>query len=125
MDNAEIKVSDSELQLLRLLWDEAPLTATELAERVGNDRNWSITTVKTMLSRLVAKGAIFAEADGRRFNYRPALERATIAAFQADRLVDRLFGGRISPLVAQLAEQRDLDPADVEELEQLIRKLKK
>lgn len=125
MGNAEIKVSDSELQLMRLLWDEAPLTATELAERVGKDRNWSITTVKTMLSRLVAKGAIFAEADGRRFNYRPALERATIAALQADRLVDRLFGGRISPLVAQLAEQRNLDPADIEELEQLIRKLKK
>lgn len=123
MTKSEIRVSDSELQLLRLLWDEAPLTATALADRA--DRSWSITTVKTMLARLVAKGAVTAETDGRRFIYRPAIERKTIAARQADRLVDRLFGGRVSPLVAQLAEERDIDPADLAELEALVRKLRK
>jgi len=125
MSRNEIKVSDAELQLLQLLWDQSPLTAAEVAERVPDGRSWTLTTVKTLLSRLVGKGAVAAEAEGRRFLYRPAVDRQTIAARQADRLVDRLFGGRVSPLVAQLAEQRALDPEDLEELEQLVRSLRK
>ena len=119
------QISEAELQLLQLLWDESPLGATEIAERVPATRSWSLATVKTLLSRLLAKGAISAESEGRRFQYRPAVERETIAAGQADRLVDRLFGGRVSPLVAQLAEQREIDPDDLAELEALVRSLRK
>jgi BlaI family penicillinase repressor len=118
------RISDAELQLLQLLWDEAPLGATELAERVPPGRDWSITTVKTLLSRLVAKGALTTEREGRRFRYRPAIARETVAGRQAGGLVDRLFGGRVSPLVAQLAEQREIDPQDLDELEALIRSLR-
>lgn len=120
-----IKVSEAELQLMQLLWDESPLSAAQVAERVPPGRDWSLTTVKTLLSRLVGKGALKAEAEGRRFLYRPAVERDTIAAVQAKGLVDRLFGGRVSPLVAQLAEQRELDPEDLAELEALVRSLRK
>jgi predicted transcriptional regulator len=125
MTDYEIKVTDAELQLLQLLWDESPLDAVELARRASPDRGWSITTVKTLLSRLLAKGALTAQQEGRRFQYRPAVDRQTVAARQADSLVDRLFGGRVSPLVAQLAEQRELDPADLAELEALVRSLRK
>jgi predicted transcriptional regulator len=125
MERGEIKVSEAELQLLQLLWDESPLTATELAERVPAGRDWGLATVKTLLSRLVGKGAVSAEPHGRRFLYKPAVARDTIAARQANGLVDRLFGGRISPLVAQLAEQRELDPEDLAELEALVRSLRK
>ena len=109
---------------MQLLWEESPLGAAEIAERVPASRGWSLATVKTLLSRLMAKGAITAEADGRRFRYMPAVERDAIARTQAHRLVDRMFGGRVSPLVAQLAEQRELDPDDLAELEALIRRLK-
>ena len=119
------RISDSELQLLQLLWDDSPLGASELAERIPDSLCWSLATVKTLLSRLAAKGAITAEPQGRRFLYRPAVERESVAARQADRLVDRLFGGRVSPLVAQLAEQREIDPDDLAELEELVRRLRK
>ena len=119
------RISDAELQLLQLLWDESPLDAVEIAERVPAERKWGLATVKTLLSRLLAKGAISAKAEGRRFRYSPAVDREAIAGSQADRLVERLFGGRISPLVAQLAEQRGLDAEDIAELEALIRELKK
>ena len=125
MIRKEPRISDAELQLLQLLWEESPLGASEIAERVPPGRNWSITTVKTLLSRLVAKGAIEAERDGRRFRYRPVVAHETIATRQAGGLIDRLFGGRVSPLVAQLAEQREIDPEDLEELEALIRSLRK
>ena len=125
MKRSEIKVSDSELELLRRLWDESPLGATELAARSAADRGWSLTTVKTLLSRLVAKGAIAAERDGRRYLYRPLLQKDALASRQAGGLIDRLFGGRVSPLVAQLAEQRDIAADDLDELEALIRSLRK
>ena len=124
MSRKEVRVSDAELELLQLLWDDSPLGASDLAERLRPDRNWNITTVKTLLSRLVTKGAVSAQRDGRRNLYRPAVAREMIAGRQAGGLIDRLFGGRVSPLVAQLAEQRKIDPTDLAELEALIRKLK-
>jgi len=125
MARKESRISEAELQLLQLLWKESPLGAVELAQRVPNDRNWSIKTIKTLLSRLVAKGAATTERDGRRFRYRPVVTHESFAARQAVGLIDRLFGGRVSPLVAQLAEQRELDSEDLEELEALIRSLRK
>lgn len=119
------RISDSELQLLHLLWDESPLGASEISERLPARLGWSQTTVKTLLSRLVAKGALEAEPEGRRYLYRPLVARETIAGRQAGGLVDRLFGGRVSPLVAQLAEQREIDPEDLAELEALVRKLRR
>jgi predicted transcriptional regulator len=125
MTDPNVRVSDAELQVLQLLWDESPLDAVELSKRLPEDRSWSLATVKTLLSRLLGKGAVSAEAAGRRFLYAPAIDRETVTASQAKRLVDRLFDGRVSPLVAQLAEERDLDPRDLAELEALVRSLRK
>jgi predicted transcriptional regulator len=118
------RITDSELEILQLLWEESPLAAAEVASRTEPTRAWSITTVKTMLSRLVEKGAIAATAEGRRFLYSPLLARDDFAAGRAGGLVDRLFGGRVSPLVAQLAEEREIDPDDLAELEALVRRLR-
>ena len=125
MAGQQPKISEAEMQLLQLLWEESPLGATEIAERVPNDRGWTLTTVKTLLSRLVTKGALTAKPQGRKYLYAPAIERDQVAANQARGLIDRLFGGRVSPLVAQLAEQRQLDEQDIAELEALIRSLRK
>jgi len=119
------KISEAEMQVLQLLWQDSPLGASEVAGRLPESLNWTLQTVKTLLSRLVAKGALTTEQQGRRYLYRPAIEQSAIAARQAGGLVDRLFGGRVSPLVAQLAEQRKLDPQDLEELEALVRRLRK
>ena len=119
------RISEAEMQLLQLLWEDSPLGAVEIAERVQAERGWSITTVKTLLARLVAKGALSAEPHGRRYLYRPAVERDPVVADEALGLIDRLFGGRVSPLVARLAEQKKLSDDDIAELEALVRSLKK
>lgn len=118
------RASESEMQLLAALWDEAPQTATELADRVGKSNGWTLTTVKTLLGRLVQKGAVTTEAEGRRYLYRPAIDRAEAMGEESQRFVDRLFGGRVSPLIAHLAEREALSDADIAEIEALIRKLK-
>jgi len=119
------RISDSELEILQLLWDDSPLAAAEVASRTAPTRGWSITTVKTMLSRLVEKGAVAAASEGRRFLYSPLIDREALASRRAGGLIDRLFGGRVSPLVAQLAEERDIDPDDLAELERIVKELKK
>ena len=119
------RISDAELQVMQALWAKSPLSANELADSIGPANGWSLATVKSLLSRLLTKGAIAADAEGRRFNYRPILERDAVVGRQAGKLIDRLFGGRVSPLVAQLAEQQGLDPDDIAELEALIKRLKK
>ncbi len=118
------RASESEMQVLAALWDEAPQTAAELAQRVGEANGWTQATVKTLLARLVQKGAVTAEADGRRYLYSPAIERADAVAEESQRFVDRLFGGRVSPLIAHLAEREALSDADIAEIEALLRRLK-
>lgn len=118
------RASDSEMQVLSALWDDAPQTAADLTARVGKLNGWTQATVKTLLARLVQKGAVKAEADGRRYLYSPAVERADAVGEESQRFVDRLFGGRVSPLIAHLAEREALTDADIAEIEALLRKLK-
>lgn len=121
----DIRLSDAELELMAILWADSPLAAADIIAAAPPKRDWSTTTVKTMLARLVEKGALKTEAQGRRFLYSPTIGRDSVAADQAGRLVDRLFGGRLSPLVAQLAARRDLSEEDVAELEELVKGLRK
>ncbi|MDE0880078.1 MAG: BlaI/MecI/CopY family transcriptional regulator [Sphingomonas bacterium] len=118
------RISDAEQAVMEVLWDEAPLTAQDVAERVDPARDWSANTVKTLLGRLLAKSAIAADADGRRFLYRPLVERGDYVAGESRRLIDRLFGGKLTPLVAHLAERDDLTNDDIAEIEALLKELK-
>ena len=118
------RISSAEHEVMEVLWREAPLTAAEVAERVPADRSWSIRTVKTLLSRLLAKGVLSHEEEGRRYLYRPAVERDDYVAQESRRLLDRLFDGRVTPLVAHLAERDVLSERDIAEIEALLKALK-
>ncbi|PSJ40747.1 BlaI/MecI/CopY family transcriptional regulator [Allosphingosinicella deserti] len=118
------RIAEGELAVMEVLWEESPLTAAEVAERVPAERGWSLATVKTMLSRLLAKGVLDHQEAGRRYLYRPAIRREDYVAEESGRLIDRMFGGRVTPLVAHLAEHDRLTPADIEEIEKILRELK-
>jgi predicted transcriptional regulator len=118
------RISEAEHAVMEVLWEESPLTAQEVAERIPPERDWSANTVKTLLGRLMAKQAIAAEEDGRRYLYRPAIARDGYVVGESRRLMDRLFGGRLAPLVAHLAERDELSPDDIAEIEALLKGLK-
>jgi predicted transcriptional regulator len=118
------RISDAEHAVMEVLWEEAPLAASDVADRVDPDRGWSVRTVKTLLSRLLAKGAIVHEEDGRRYLYRPAIAREDFVERESEKLLDRMFGGRVTPLVAHLAERNRLSPEDIAEIEALLKELK-
>lgn len=118
------RISDAEHAVMEVLWDESPLTAQEVSERVPAERDWSANTVKTLLGRLLAKNAITHEEQGRRYLYRPIVAREDYVAGESRRLIDRLFGGKLTPLVAHLAERDALTAQDIAEIEALLKDLK-
>ena len=118
------RISDAEHAVMEALWNESPLTAADVCDKVCAARDWSMPTVKTLLSRLVTKGAVETEADGRRFLYSPTIGRADYVGHESRRLVDRLFGGRPASLFAQLAESEALSDDDLVEIERLLKELR-
>ena len=119
------RISDAEHAVMEVLWKRAPMTATEVAEQVVQEKDWSLQTVKTLLSRLAAKAVVGTERDGRRFLYSPLVERDAYLTGVSRNFVDRLFGGKVMPLVAHLAEADELSDEDIREIEELLRELKK
>lgn len=118
------RISDAEHAVMEVLWQRSPLTATEVSEALEAERDWSLQTVKTLLSRLVAKAVVAHEADGRRYLYRPLVAREAYVAHESQRLVDRLFGGKVTPLVAHLAETQQLSDTDIAEIEALLKAIR-
>ena len=118
------RISEAEQAVMEVLWEESPLTAQEVAERVPTERDWSANTVKTLLGRLLAKSIIGHEEDGRRYRYRPLVERADFVVGESRRFMDRLFGGKLTPLVAHLAERDAITDQDIAEIEALLKDLK-
>jgi predicted transcriptional regulator len=119
------RISEAEHAVMEALWRNSPLTAAEVNDRVAPERGWSLATVKTLLSRLVAKKAVATAPDGRRFLYSPAIERTDYVDGESRRLVDRLFGGRAAPLLVHLVESEALSDEDIAEIERLIREFRK
>lgn len=125
-DAAADRISEAEQSVLEALWDaDEALTASQVADRVDAEKGWSLATVKTLLSRLVAKNAIATQPDGRRFLYTPLIGRDAFLGSESRRLLDRLFGGRASSLFAHLAEAEALSERDLNEIEGLLRELRK
>lgn len=122
----DVRLSDAEWDVMEVLWAaHGALTATDIAERVPADRQWSLATVKSLLSRLLAKRAVAPRKDGRRFLYSPAIERDSYVGSESRRFVGRVFGGKLSPLFARLAEEEALGDDDLAEIAALIEELRK
>lgn len=114
-------ISEAEAAVMEVLWRAAPRTAEEILADVGPRQAWQEGTVKSLLNRLLRKKAIKAERDGRRYLYSPLLTREKYVSQESKGLLDRLFGGRVAPLVAHFSEQRGLSKKDIAELRALLR----
>ena len=119
-----LQITPAELEIMKIIWAEPGIGASEVAYALADQQDWTIKTIKTLLARLVDKGALATAQEGRRYLYTPLIEQGDYQTRAAGQLVDRLFGGRMAPLVAQFADARGLSDEDIEELEALLGKLK-
>ncbi|MFZ6745234.1 BlaI/MecI/CopY family transcriptional regulator [Undibacterium sp. JH2W] len=118
-----IAISEAESLVMDTLWQQHPMAAEEVSAILVQQQDWQEATVKTLLNRLLKKGAIKAEKDGRRFLYSPVLKREQWLMSESKGFLDRMFNGRIAPLVAHFSEQKKLSKQDIAELKRLIREL--
>lgn len=118
-----MQISPAESVVMETLWHKYPQSAEEIIADVQRSQPWQDATVKTLLNRLLKKHIITAEKDGRRYLYRPQIERAKYVFAQSAGVIDRLFDGHIAPLVAHFSEHRKLSKKDIEELKRLIQEL--
>ena len=119
-----MKVSGAESVVMEALWRHSPLSAEDIAAEVAGPQGWTEATVKTLINRLLKKKAIGAERDGRRYLYRPLLARTDYVQAESQGLLDRLFDGRLAPLVSHLSQSRKLSAEDIAELKKLIEEMK-
>jgi|SRR5690606_276077 len=115
-----IEISNAELKVMQVLWQRQPLSANDVVAALADDKDWHEKTVKTLLNRLVSKGALGFDKDGRAYLYYPLIAEQDYQLQQSRSFVERLFAGRVAPLVAGFASQNKLNADDVEQLKQLI-----
>jgi BlaI family penicillinase repressor len=113
-------ITEAESLVMEVLWAHAPRTADEIVAALAGSAEWQEATIKTFLNRLLKKGVISAEYQGRRYLYSPVLQRADWIDAQSRSVLERLFGGRVAPLVAHFSARHALSKEDVAELRKLI-----
>ena len=106
---------------MEVLWRKSPQSTEEIAKALADSQHWQLATIKTLLNRLFNKGAISAEKLGRRYLYAPVLQRQDWVVAQSLGLLDRLFDGRLAPLVAHFSAARKLKPTDLAALKRLLK----
>ena len=120
-----MEISEAEYEVMEALWDGAPASAREVYQRLHTKKDWQERTVKTLLSRLVKKGAINYVQQDRTYFYSPCFEREEYQVKQSKKLVNKLFGGQLSMLVSGFVKGGDLKKSDIEELKDIIKQWEK
>lgn len=120
MPQANVPISEAESRVMDVLWQQAPLSSEQIVAAVQSGSDWHEKTIRTLLNRLLGKGAVEATRDGRRYLYAPLLSRAQWQSQESRSLLDRVFGGRVGPLLAHFSQHEKLSAKDIAELRKLI-----
>ncbi len=113
-------ISDSEWEVMNLLWDQAPQTSTELINQLEETQNWKPTTVKTLLARLVEKEAVRYTVQGKSYLYEPAVSKDTCLKSKSDLFLKKYHGGRLKSLIASFVDCEPIDSETLDALKKLL-----
>ena len=122
------QISDAEWEVMKVVWDHhpQPVTAAEIIDRLARERDWSPRTIKTMLNRLVGKGAVDFRPEGKKYLYRAKVTRDACVRRESRSFLSRVFDGAAAPAVLHLLSQceaddfRKLPAQEIERLRQLL-----
>jgi BlaI family penicillinase repressor len=116
------KISESEWLVMKAIWNESPITSNRVVEALSGSTAWKPKTIKTLLNRLVKKGAVGYRSKGREYHYYPLIEKAVFVKEESRSFLKRVFGGAVKPMLATMVESEDLSPEDIEELKGILDK---
>jgi BlaI family transcriptional regulator, penicillinase repressor len=113
-------LAPAEWEVMKVLWDEGPLAARDVFDKLPKDRGWAYKTVKTLLSRLVAKGALAYDQIGNSYLYRPAVDRTEVTRQEVRSVFQRLISEASSPVLAQFIDEAELSDAEIRQLKRRL-----
>lgn len=118
----DIKLFDSELKIMDILWQRGSASAKDIAEALREQTGWSKTTTYTVIKKCVDKGAVERIEPG--FICRPLISMEQVQERETEQLIDKFFSGRADRLVASIIGHRRLSQKEIERLKQLVEDLK-
>ena len=116
-------ISPAEFKVLEILWKSSPQSSSQIIDKLKDTERWHNQTVKTLLSRLVNKKIISYKEDGNRYLYFPLLKKHVYHKTISCGFIKRVFGGKISPMVAYFSKQEKISKEDIEELKAILQEL--
>lgn len=119
MSAEKISLAPTEWEVMKVLWDQEKAAARDVHAALP-EQGWSDRTVKTLLSRLVAKGAVDYEQIGNSYLYRPAIERQAATRQEVRSVLGRVVSQTLTPLLSAFVDEADLTDDDIAELERLL-----
>ncbi|HEX3344266.1 MAG TPA: BlaI/MecI/CopY family transcriptional regulator [Polyangiaceae bacterium] len=118
-------IHDTEWDLLEILWSRERATAREVTEALAKKRGWAVSTVKTLLDRMVQKELVSARQVGNVWEYTPAVRSVDARRSAWAELVEKAFGGAVAPALHFLAKDAKLSKKELAELRALLDKKEK
>lgn len=115
-----VKISEAEWEVMSVLWDNAPRPSTEIVQEVSSRKGWHSRTIRTLLDRLVQKGAVAVHSERRPALYRPKLSREDCIRQESQSFLDRVFGGEPASMLLHLVQQVELTPAEIQKLKKIL-----
>ena len=120
MGESKPQISNAEWEVMEVVWALGPLTPAEIIDRVATGREWNHRTVRTLLSRLIDKGALRREEDGPRSIYRAAVSRHSCVREEGRTFLNKVFGGDATSLIVHFAKDARIPPEDIERLKRML-----
>ena len=119
----ENNISPSELKILEVLWEKSPLSSSQIVDKLEKTESWHSRTIKTLITRLVKKKFVGYEQENNRYFYFALLAKNDYQQRTSLHFIHRIFGGKISPLVAHFAQQKKLSKEDINEIKAILKGL--
>ena len=120
MPDPAAKISPAEAQVMEVLWTHGPLAAHQILAAILPHPDWTDGTVRTLMQRLVKKGAIRTEGEAKSYLYSPAVTRDAYVAVESQGVMDRLFGGSLEAMVLHFARREDMSAERLARLKAIV-----
>lgn len=120
-----MRITEAEWEVMAVVWKKAPVPASQIAEGLARRKQWTLATVRTLLRRLVNKGALRQELDGKRYLYTPLVSMEECARREGESMLDRLLGRTPSSVIIHLVKESKLSREDIRELRRILREKEK
>ena len=115
-----MNISDAEWQVMQIVWKHKSVTAADVIDQLAPGTRWSHRTIRTLLARLVEKGALTTIAEGKRYIYRAVISRSKCVKEESRSFLKRVFCGDATELLVHFAQDAGITPEQIDELKQFL-----